>query len=89
VDRFRADLLDGCALTGFVPDRGFDVHQGEADIEDELSLAELKRVRIQRVSAKTDRSKANAAKILRLERRTLYRTVAEFEGGLFRPTNEG
>lgn len=52
----------------------------EAAAEDDLSLEELERVYIRRVLRKTGGHKANAAKILGLDRRTLYRKVAELEG---------
>ena len=46
----------------------------------ELSLKELERLYIQRVLEKTGGHKARAAQILGLDRRTLYRKVAELEG---------
>jgi DNA-binding NtrC family response regulator len=49
----------------------------EAAVECDLSLAELERAYIRRVLVKTGGHKANAAKILGLDRRTLYRKVAE------------
>lgn len=49
-------------------------------IERDLSLKELERVYIQRVLQKTGGHKAKAAQILGLDRRTLYRKVAELEG---------
>lgn len=48
--------------------------------EDELSLEELEKAYIRRVLKKTGGHKANAARILGLDRRTLYRKVAEIEG---------
>lgn len=45
----------------------------------DLSLEELEREYIRRVLAKTNGHKGNAAKILGLDRRTLYRKVAELE----------
>jgi len=56
-----------------VPGAGFI----DGAVERELSLAELERAYIQRVLEKTGGHKANAAKILGLDRRTLYRKVAE------------
>jgi len=52
----------------------------EAGVAQELSLAELERAYIRRVLKKTGGHKANAAKILGLDRRTLYRKVAEIDG---------
>jgi DNA-binding NtrC family response regulator len=49
-------------------------------LEQDLSLRELERVYIQRVLQKTGGHKAKAAQILGLDRRTLYRKVAELEG---------
>ncbi len=45
---------------------------------EELSLADLERAYIRRILAKTGGHKARAAKILGLDRRTLYRKVAEW-----------
>lgn len=47
--------------------------------QQELSLAELERAYIRRILDKTGGHKARAAKILGLDRRTLYRKVAELE----------
>jgi DNA-binding NtrC family response regulator len=47
--------------------------------QQELSLAELEQVYIRRILDKTGGHKARAAKILGLDRRTLYRKVAELE----------
>ncbi len=47
----------------------------------DLSLKELERLYIQRVLEKTGGHKARAAQILGLDRRTLYRKVAELNGG--------
>ena len=49
-------------------------------VDGSLSLEALERRYIQQVLAKTGGHKANAAKILGLDRRTLYRKVAEIEG---------
>ena len=49
-------------------------------VERELSLDELEREYIRRVLTKTGGHKARAAKILGLDRRTLYKKVAELEG---------
>lgn len=49
--------------------------------QEELSLAELEGVYIRRILDKTGGHKAKAAKILGLDRRTLYRKVAELEEG--------
>jgi DNA-binding NtrC family response regulator len=49
-------------------------------LDEELSLAELEREYIRRVLAKTGGHKSKAAKILGLDRRTLYKKVAEIEG---------
>ncbi len=48
--------------------------------EEELSLETVERLYIQKVLAKTNGHKAKAARILGLDRRTLYRKVAEMEG---------
>ena len=50
--------------------RGFDSHQRETNIEDELPLAELEMAYIWRVLAGYDRHEANAGKKLGLDRRT-------------------
>jgi DNA-binding NtrC family response regulator len=47
--------------------------------QQELSLADLERAYIRRILEKTGGHKARAAKILGLDRRTLYRKVAELE----------
>jgi DNA-binding NtrC family response regulator len=47
--------------------------------QQELTLAELERAYIRRILEKTGGHKARAAKILGLDRRTLYRKVAELE----------
>lgn len=52
----------------------------EGALSRELSLKELEREYIQRVLEKTGGHKARAAQILGLDRRTLYRKVAELEG---------
>ena len=49
-------------------------------LERDLSLDELEREYIRRVLSKTGGHKARAAKILGLDRRTLYKKVAELEG---------
>lgn len=54
----------------------------ESAVEDEMSLEELEQAYIRRVLKKTGGHKANAARILGLDRRTLYRKVAELEGNL-------
>ncbi len=51
-----------------------------AAASDDLSLAALERLYIKRVLEKTGGHKAKAAKILGLDRRTLYRKVAELDG---------
>jgi DNA-binding NtrC family response regulator len=52
----------------------------DASAAEDLSLADIERSYIRRVLAKTGGHKAKAAKILGLDRRTLYRKVAELEG---------
>jgi DNA-binding NtrC family response regulator len=52
----------------------------ESAVGRELSLKELERAYIQRVLEKTGGHKAKAAQILGLDRRTLYRKVAELNG---------
>ena len=59
--------------------------QGEGSVVeqaagDDLSLAELERAYIRRILQKTAGHKGKAAKILGVDRRTLYRKVAELEG---------
>lgn len=55
--------------------------------DENLSLVELERRHIRRVLAKTGGHKGQAAKILGLDRRTLYKKVAEMDGDL-RPDDE-
>ncbi|HLV22116.1 MAG TPA: sigma-54 dependent transcriptional regulator [Polyangiaceae bacterium] len=50
-------------------------------VRDRFSLAELEREYIRRVLAETDGHKGKAAMILGLDRRTLYRKIAEMEEG--------
>jgi DNA-binding NtrC family response regulator len=52
----------------------------DAAVAQELSLEELDRAYIRRTLQQTGGHKAKAAKILGLDRRTLYRKVAEMEG---------
>jgi DNA-binding NtrC family response regulator len=52
----------------------------ELAIAQEVSLAELQRIYIRRVLERTGGHKGRAAKILGLDRRTLYRKVAEMGG---------
>lgn len=64
--------------------RGWQVSEPASLLDDavgrELSLKELERLYIQRVLEKTGGHKARAAQILGLDRRTLYRKVAELDG---------
>ncbi|MDP1922375.1 MAG: sigma-54 dependent transcriptional regulator [Myxococcales bacterium] len=64
--------------------RGWQVAEPASLLDDavgrELSLKELERLYIQRVLEKTGGHKARAAQILGLDRRTLYRKVAELDG---------
>lgn len=55
----------------------------------ELTLAQLESAYIRRVLAKTGGHKGNAAKILGLDRRTLYRKVAELDVGSSPPPAQG
>ncbi len=68
-------------------ERGKSAVVFDASFNDDLSLADLERVYLRRVLARTGGHKANAAKILGLDRRTLYRKVAELEGGSALPTD--
>lgn len=52
----------------------------ESAVGEDLSLSQLERAYIRRVLKKTQGHKAKAARILGLDRRTLYRKVAEMEG---------
>jgi DNA-binding NtrC family response regulator len=54
----------------------------EASAQEQLTLAEFERAYIRKVLAHTGGHKAKAAKILGLDRRTLYRKVAELAEGL-------
>lgn len=64
--------------------RGWQVAEPSSLLDDavgrELSLKELERLYIQRVMEKTGGHKGRAAQILGLDRRTLYRKVAELDG---------
>lgn len=72
---------DVLTLDDFVPkSRRTQESLLESAVEGELSLEELEKAYIRRVLKKTGGHKANAAKILGLDRRTLYRKVAEIEG---------
>jgi DNA-binding NtrC family response regulator len=66
---------DFCVQPG-APDDGFL----DAALARDLSLEELERAYIQRVLAKMGGNKTQAAKVLGLDRRTLYRKVAEISG---------
>lgn len=69
--------IEDLTLTGpTVPSHAFV----DAAAQDDLSLAELELAYIRRILARTGGHKAKAAKILGLDRRTLYRKVAELEG---------
>lgn len=52
----------------------------ELSLDRDLSLQELERIYIARILTKTGGHKGNAAKILGIDRRTLYRKVAELDG---------
>jgi DNA-binding NtrC family response regulator len=54
----------------------------ETSAQEQLTLAELERAYIRKVLAYTGGHKAKAAKILGLDRRTLYRKVAELAEGI-------
>jgi DNA-binding NtrC family response regulator len=72
------DVLD---VVDFRSDeRGKSAVVFDPSFNDDLSLADLERVYLRRVLARTGGHKANASKILGLDRRTLYRKVAELEG---------
>ncbi len=52
---------------------------GDVDVEHMLSLAELERRYIEKVLAAADGNKTQAAKVLGLDRRTLYRKLERYE----------
>ncbi len=71
---------DTLTLDDFVPHSGEHLCAPRGENPPALSLADLEKVHIRRVLAQTGGHKARAAKILGLDRRTLYRKVAELDG---------
>ena len=70
---------DTLTLDDFVPHHGRPPSSLGGGAARGMSLAELEKAHIRRVLLQTGGHKANAAKILGLDRRTLYRKVAELD----------